>query len=216
MPRLERFFLRAVAVPLAVCLVGLAAAVPAPAVAAAGEVLHCDDFEKASACGWQIGGVACSTAVCSAEGGCDGSLCDCTPGSAFAFLAGSWSGTWTDTQYGVDGSLSATFTVTCTGVEATGVIGMQDFGMGEVSGSGTGTLSGSTLTFTFQAAAMGSGSGTLQAATDAGSGSGSLTQSPVAFGAFTFTGTASPSGITGTFDFTSPTGGEGNASLLHD
>lgn len=131
--------------------------------------------------------------------------------SSFAFLAGTWAGTWTDTRYNVSGSLQATFTVNGSIVTATGVIGLGVFGLGDEPGSGSGTESGQTLDFTFSAATVGSGSGSLSTA-GTGSGTGTVTGA-LNFGAFTFTGAVTASAIDGTFDFTSPTGGNGVATL---
>lgn len=130
---------------------------------------------------------------------------------AFSSLAGSWKGTWTDTRYNVSGPLSATFTVNGSAVTATGTIGLQSLGLGNESGTGSGTISGQTLNFTFGAATVGNGSGTLST-TGPGSGSGSVT-APLNFGAFTFTGSVSGTTISGNFNFTSPTGGQGTATL---
>ncbi len=131
--------------------------------------------------------------------------------SPFGNLAGTWSGTWTDTRYSVSGSLSATFTVSGSTVNATGVIGLQSLGLGNESGTGAGTISGNTLNFTFSSSTVGSGSGTLSAS-GSGSGTGSVTGS-LNLGAFDFSGTVTGNTINGMFDFTSPTGGHGVASL---
>jgi hypothetical protein len=131
--------------------------------------------------------------------------------SSFAFLAGTWAGTWTDTRYNASGSLQATFTVNGSTVTATGVIGLGVLGLGDESGSGSGTESGQTLDFAFSAATVGSGSGSLSTA-GTGSGTGTVTGT-LNYGAFTFTGTVTASAIDGTFDFTSPTGGNGVARL---
>ena len=131
--------------------------------------------------------------------------------SAFVFLAGNWAGTWTDTRYNVSGTLQATFTVNGTTVNATGVIGLASLGLGNEPGTGTGTISGQALNFTFTAATVGSGSGVLAGG---GQGTGSGTVAGVLnFGPFTFSGTAAKTTISGTFQFTSPTGGNGVASL---
>ncbi|HUO83641.1 MAG TPA: Ig-like domain-containing protein [Thermoanaerobaculia bacterium] len=131
--------------------------------------------------------------------------------SPFSFLAGTWVGTWEDTRYNVSGTLEATFTVNGSNVTATGVIGLQSLQLGNETGSGTGTVSGETLNFTFSADTVGNGSGSLSAG-GAGSGAGSVT-GVLNFGAFTYTGTVTPTEISGTFAFTSPTGGHGVASL---
>lgn len=131
--------------------------------------------------------------------------------SSFSFLEGTWVGTWTDTRYDVSGTLEATFTVNGSTVTATGVIGLESLSLGKETGSGTGTVSGETLNFTFSADTVGTGSGSLDAGRE-GSGSGSVT-GVLNFGAFTYTGTVTESEISGTFNFTSPTGGNGVASL---
>jgi hypothetical protein len=129
----------------------------------------------------------------------------------FASLAGNWSGTWTDTRYNVSGTLSASFTVNGSTVNATGVIGLESLGLGNESGTGVGTVSGQTLNFTFSASTVGNGSGTLSAA-GAGNGTGTVTGT-LDFGAFTYSGTVAGDSISGNFAFTSPTGGKGVASL---
>lgn len=130
---------------------------------------------------------------------------------AFSSLAGSWKGTWTDTRYNVSGPLSATFTVNGTAVTTTGTIGLSSLGLGNESGTGSGTISGQTLNFTFGAATVGNGSGTLSAS-GPGSGTGTVTGA-LNFGAFTFSGHVSGTTISGNFNFTSPTGGLGTATL---
>jgi len=137
------------------------------------------------------------------------------PIADFSFLAGTWSGTWKDTRYNVSGTLQATFTVTGASVSATGVIGLQSLGLGNENGSGSGTVSGDTLSFTFSAATVGTGKGTLKlsgAASSSGNGDGSVTGT-LNFGGFTFAGTANGTTISGTFQFTSATGGNGVADL---
>jgi len=127
-------------------------------------------------------------------------------------LAGSWKGTWEDTRYGVSGEVTMDITAVAGGYEATGTIDLTEIDplVGVRSGTATGTLEGDVLTFSFSADMVGNGSGTLNGA--AGDGTGTVT-SPLSFGDFTFTGTAAEGEISGTFDFTSPTGGEGVVSL---
>ncbi len=128
-------------------------------------------------------------------------------------LTGHWQGTWEDTIYFVQGDVSMDVTVDGNDWNATGSIDLTSIGwpgIGVMTGSASGTLSGNTLTFTFSADSVGDGEGTLVDGN--GSGTGSVT-APMSFGAFTFTGTVTASEITGTFDFTSPSGGEGNVSL---
>ncbi len=64
--------------------------------------------------------------------------------SQFASLTGTstWVGTWTDTRYNVSGSLNATFTVSGSSVTATGVIGLQNYGIGLGDEKGTGSGGG--------------------------------------------------------------------------
>jgi len=131
--------------------------------------------------------------------------------SPFSYLTGTWKGTWTDTRYNVSGSLEATFTVSGSTVTATGVIGLENLGLGKETGSGTGTVSGQTLNFTFTSNTVGNGSGSLSSG-GAGSGSGTVT-GVLNFGAFTYTGNVTQTEISGTFEFTSATGGYGVAIL---
>lgn len=133
------------------------------------------------------------------------------PPAPFSSLAGTWVGTWNDRLYNVSGTLSATFAVNGSTVTATGVIGLQVFGLANEVGTGTGTVAGQTLNFVFTSSTVGSGNGTLSTG-GAGSGSGTVT-APLSFGAFTFAGTVTGTTISGTFTFTSPTGGAGVASL---
>jgi hypothetical protein len=152
--------------------------------------------------------VACSSA--SKDGG--GSPTD--PGEVtpveFAFLVGTWTGTWTDTVFNVEGTLSATMAMSGSDVEATGVIGLQALGLGDEQGVATGMIDGDTLTFTFEAASVGDGEGTFSGGI--GSGLGSV-MGVLNFGDFTFEGTANETTIDGTFEFTSPSGGSGVATL---
>ena len=125
-------------------------------------------------------------------------------------LAGTWSGTWVDTRYGVSGTITnVVLTQTATTFGGTGTIDLSSLGLGSQNGTATGTISGNTVTFNFTAAGIGSGSGILN--TTVASGSGSITA--LNFGSFGFTGTASSTQITGTFQFTSPTGGNGTITV---
>jgi hypothetical protein len=157
-------------------------------------------------------GLAAGLGSCTASE--EGAPMDPTGGissSQFRFLEGTWTGTWTDTRYNVSGTLQATFVVDGNDVTASGVIGLGSLGLGNETGTATGTASGNTLTFTFSSDTVGTGSGTLN--TDGvGGGTGAVTGA-LDFGAFTFSGSASEGGISGTFNFTSPTGGNGIASL---
>jgi hypothetical protein len=131
-------------------------------------------------------------------------------GDSLPSVEGTWSGTWTDTRYNVSGEVTATFTRTDSTINATGTIDLRSLGLGNQPGTGSGTISGGTLNFTFSAAMVGSGQGSLTG--NAASGSGTVT-GPLNFGAFTFQGTATDDTINGTFDFTSPTGGNGVVTL---
>lgn len=125
-------------------------------------------------------------------------------------IAGNWTGTWNDTRYSKSGGLAATFKVTGGDVTATGSIDLTQLGLGKESGTASGSISGNTLTLNFKADTVGSGSVTLNGSN--GNGSGTVTGA-LNFGAFTFTGTATNSTITGTFKFTSATGGNGTVSM---
>ena len=145
----------------------------------------------------------------------------------FTDITGTWTGTWQDTIYFVSGSITMNISST-DGVSytATGTIdvGQIDPSLGVLNGTASGTVSGTTLTGTFDCTNLGNGSFTLTDAPPANtasglvgigsSGSGTV-GAPLSFGGFTFTGTidALAGAMTGTFDFTSPTGGAGTASL---
>lgn len=149
----------------------------------------------------------------SAMTGCNDSSDDGITGSgggSLPSLSGTWAGTWTDTRYNVSGNLSATFAVNGSTVNATGTIDLSSLGLGNETGTGTGTIAGDTLTFNFSAATVGTGRGTV-IGKDA-SGTGNVT-GVLNFGAFTFSGTATDNVISGIFDFTSPSGGNGVARL---
>jgi len=132
-------------------------------------------------------------------------------------LVGSWAGSWQDTVYMVSGDLSWEITQNASDLSGSGTIDLSVLGLGVRSGTAAGSLGGggraNTLTFTFEAESVGNGSGTVVDAT--GSGTGTVT-APLSFGEFTFTGTLTDDEIEGTFDFTSPTGGAGRATLLKD
>lgn len=129
-----------------------------------------------------------------------------------ADLAGEWKGDWEDTVYNVSGPVELTVTPKEGGYDAVGTIDLSSINSlwGVQSGTATGTIAGETLSFTFTADLVGNGSGTLNG--DAGDGSGVVTGF-MEFGAFTFTGTATGSEISGSFDFTSPSGGAGVVTL---
>jgi len=205
----------------------VAGAAPGHAGDPAGVPVFCDDFERADACDW-VANPSCA-AVCGVAGSCATDLCDCPPLTPYGYLEGHWTGTWEDTVYSKSGAVEATFSIVCGQVVASGTIDLTDISgaLGIQAGTGLGTLNGGVLEFTFEAEMVGSGSGTLAPAdaladprgaslgTSNGSGSGSVT-APLSFGAFTFTGTAGLTTISGTFDFTSKTGGAGNVSLTKD
>lgn len=132
-------------------------------------------------------------------------------GTPFSSLAGTWTGTWTDTRYNVSGSLQATFTVNGSSVGGTGTIGLQSLGLGNETGTATGLVVGDGLAFTFASNTVGTGSGAL-ATGGSGGGVGSVT-GVLNLGEFSFGGTVTATTISGTFTFLSPTGGNGVASL---
>lgn len=125
-------------------------------------------------------------------------------------FAGNWSGTWVDTRYNVSGNISAVLTQDTATISGTGIIDLSALGLGNQTGTASGTIAGDTITFSFNAANVGSGSGTLVG--NNGSGVGTIV-APLNFGAFTFSGTASETLISGTFNFTSPTGGHGTINM---
>lgn len=125
-------------------------------------------------------------------------------------LVGTWIGTWEDTRYNVSGTLSFTIIQNGSNFEASGTIGLQQLRLSDETGTATGTISGNRLSFIFSSGTVGSGSGTITG-NDA-QGSGTVT-GVLNFGEFTFSGTATNNQLSGTFEFTSPTGGWGVASL---
>jgi hypothetical protein len=132
-------------------------------------------------------------------------------GDPLPSLVGMWAGTWQDTVYTVGG----TFSFVIVGgpgdsLQATGEIDLSDLGIGLQNGTAAGLVTGNTLDFEFTAASVGTGTGSVAGV--AGQGSGTVT-APLSFGDFTFTGSIGNGEISGTFDFTSPTGGAGTASL---
>lgn len=129
------------------------------------------------------------------------------PQALLASLAGTWTGTWTETQFpGPTGSMNITITESAGTIDATGTIGPTSLGKGTPSGTATGTVSGNTLTFTFSSPAVtGSGQGTI--VIDQVSGSGTIKT----YGDFTFSATVAGDTINGTYDFTG--GGAGNVTL---
>jgi hypothetical protein len=164
-----------------------------------------------------IGAVVLVTLACGGGGDENGNAAPGAPTTPtppatteFDFLIGTWRGNWADTRFGVNGTLEATFTVSGNDVSANGTIGLQSLGLGNEQGSGTGTIDGDTLTFTFEAATVGEGEGALE--DGRGSGTGSVLGT-LAFGDFSFEGTATETTIEGTFEFTAPSGGRGEVSL---
>ncbi len=140
-------------------------------------------------------------------------------GSTFKFnshdvpdLSGSWSGTWQDTRYFVSGDVILTIDVVGDQWSANGTIDFTNVGMGVgiVPLTISGTLVGNVLSYDFDTGPLGSGSATLTGTVNAGAGT---VGEPMFFGDFDMGGTASGSAISGTFDFTSPTGGEGTMIL---
>lgn len=130
-------------------------------------------------------------------------------------LVGTWVGTWEDTVYaGAGGSMTWQISRDGSDLTASGTIDFSYFGLGLLPGTADGSITSAfadnTLEFTFQAAMIGSGEGTINGGS--GSGTGTVTP-PLDFGDFTFEGTVGEDAISGTFDFTSPTGGAGRASL---
>jgi hypothetical protein len=166
-------------------------------------------IQRLAICGVFLLAAGCSSA--SKDGGGTPTEPVVVTESEFAFLVGTWTGTWTDTVFDVEGTLSATMTMSGTDVDATGVIGLQALGLGDEEGVATGTISGDTLTFTFEATSVGTGEGTFSGGV--GSGMGSV-MGMLDFGDFTFEGTATETTIDGTFQFTAPSGGSGVATLI--
>ncbi len=130
-------------------------------------------------------------------------------------LTGTWVGSWEDTIYvGAGGSMTWQISRDGSDFSASGTIDFSYFGMGLLPGSAEGSITSvfadHVLEFTFQAASIGTGAGSVNGGS--GSGTGTVT-APLSFGGFTFEGTVGEDEISGTFDFTSPTGGAGRASL---
>ncbi len=127
-------------------------------------------------------------------------------------LTGHWEGTWTDTRYAVSGAMTLDIALNGNDYSATGTIDVSEIDpiLGTLSGTASGTITGNTMSFDFGATDLGTGSGAFTDGT--ASGSGTVT-APLNFGAFEFSGTASTGMISGTFDFLSPTGGNGVATL---
>lgn len=125
-------------------------------------------------------------------------------------LVGTWEGTWTDTVFDVSGAISVTISQSESSLSGTGTINLESLGLGDESGTASGTIDGEIVTFTFSAATVGSGGGTISGSSVSGSGTvtGALN-----YGPFTFSATVSGDTITGTFDFTDPSGGAGTATL---
>ncbi len=130
-------------------------------------------------------------------------------------LVGTWVGTWEDTVYSLDGALSGTITQSGALLSGTGTIELSDLSVSGITievGTATGTISGTSVTFSLSSTTVGTGSGTVSGSTISGTGT---VIAPIDYGAFTFTGTVDASGnsVTGVFDFTSPTGGSGTATV---
>ncbi|MCB1182902.1 hypothetical protein KDM41_05675 [bacterium] len=133
-------------------------------------------------------------------------------------LTGTWAGSWSDTVYNVSGALQILIWAEGNAYAATGTIDVSQISapLGVLAGGATGTDNGSTLEVAFGCTNLGNGTVTLTPTGQPGeataSGAGTVT-APLWFGAFTLTGTASGNELTGSFDFTSPGGGKGIASL---
>ena len=132
-------------------------------------------------------------------------------------LTGSWSGTWTDTLYAVSGAVTLVIWNEGSGYAANGTIDVTGISgmLGVLGGGATGVDNGVTLDVQFDCTDLGGGTVVLTpdgggGATAAGSGN---VMSPLNFGPFTLTGTASDTEIVGSFDFTSPGGGKGIAQF---
>ena len=121
-------------------------------------------------------------------------------------LSGSWAGLWTDTDFDVTDTLE--FDIVMDNFSATGTIGLDYFGEGDVAGSAEGSVEDETLTFTFTSS-VGSGSGTVTGTTI--EGEGDMSGAMVGLGHFILGGTVSETEINGTFNF--DTGGQGIATL---
>ena len=141
--------------------------------------------------------------------------------AALPQLEGTWAGTWTDTLYSVGGAMTFVIWAEGNSYAATGTIDVTEIDgvLGVLNGGGTGIDNGSTLTGDFTCTNLGNGSVTLTPV-DSGTsaknanatGFGTVT-APLNFGAFTLTGTAMDTEITGSFDFTNPGGGKGVAQM---
>ena len=161
---------------------------------------------------WTLGAAAGANTLTASSGSAPAATFTATGTAPITLpaLSGTWHGTWVDTRYGVSGAItSAVLTQTATTLAGTGTIDLSSLGLGVQNGTAAGTIAGNVITFTFTAAGIGSGNGTLNG--PAGSGTGGVTA--LNFGNFTFTGTASATQITGTFQFTSPTGGNGTITV---
>jgi hypothetical protein len=163
-------------------------------------------FGSLTSCGNNSGGTSTPTFV----------VPPCSTAAALPTMTGgNWTGTWTDTRYGVSGSITMTGVTQGAGAfTANGTIDVSSAPTGLV-GLQAGTVTGviappNVITFTFTSATVGSGSGTLTG-TCGTSTAGNVTAGGL--GAFTFSGTASDTAIIGTFAFTSPTGGYGTISM---
>lgn len=126
-----------------------------------------------------------------------------------ANFIGHWSGTWTDTVFGVGGTLEVWIERDGDNFTVTGTIGLAELFLSDGSGTSEVSFIGNLITFTFSDDVLGSGSGTIDGNTISGSGTTGI------FGPFTYTGSINPAGttITGTFDFTDPGAGGGVVSL---
>lgn len=141
--------------------------------------------------------------------GCGGGSDD-SDGDAASKLVGTWSGTWVDTVWSMQGPITITITQDGNALSAEGTVGLTEFGLATATMTWTGTIDGDTVTFNGTATQLGTISGTVDGDTISGNGNiaGSLM-----FGAFTYTGTVSGDTITCPFQFTMPGGGAGTVTV---
>lgn len=126
------------------------------------------------------------------------------------FLVGSWSGTWIDTVFDVQGMTDITINRNGNTITTKGSINLQTIFLPEASGTATATIidtTGNSLTFPFGAALLGSGTGSIIGRTF--SGTGAILPS-IGFGSFNFQGNiVDDNTIKGSFTFTNTGTGAG-------